>query len=289
MCGKQWKGTDKRKLLSGKLQTLIANARNYKVATTQTVLSGDTKQYGYGTSNTSAPILELLQREDPQLINRISDLIQQKLKIQKINDSELELLRTEKHKAHERKILNERLDDSERETRKLKVDSVRIQAENRVLADENKILKESLAEKRATDEQLRHERKILNERLDDSERATRKLKVDSVRIQAENRVLADENKILKESLAEKRATDEQLRKSVNIISELRNKLKKANEVKELILHEFRHLEKERDQLLDAINDGIHEVETMNRMGSRKLTAEIARIESHIPLHTPEKD
>lgn len=261
-----------KELLNCKLQTLISNAHVYKIAATQTVLSGGiANDMNCKSPITEDRILNLLKNQDSQLADRISDLVQQKLAIQKTAEADLqqlqEKMKDEKHAAVKLvKDAHKNHLEKLKHSHKMQLKQVEYQHEMQLERLRNRIIR------------LQNDEKMLKESMDNCDNELRNSKADNIKLQAENRMLSDENRTLRRGLAEKREMNEKLDKSAFLIGELREKLRNSEEAKELILQQFRLLELERDDLLEAIQDGINEVNKVNRLDDKILETEIARTE-----------
>ncbi|VIO98920.1 Uncharacterized protein BM_BM10526 [Brugia malayi] len=263
--------------LRNKLHKII-NARNCKVATTQTPLSGDMLLANYPnlkSSLTEEQIIDLLNRQDPQLsIDRISDLVKQKLAIPKSVEADMKLLRKnmkdEKYAAIRKvKEAQHRHLEKLKQNHTIQVESIKSQNDRKISGLQSHIRR------------IEEEKKIVEGKLDSCERKLRSIQASIIKIEAENRMLYEENRTFKQDFVKRHDTNQNLHKSVLLISKLKDKLRKSAETQELILQQFRLLEIERDELVEAIYNGIRDVEEVNHMGNRILAYEITKTEDQV--------
>uniref|UniRef100_A0A915Q148 Uncharacterized protein n=1 Tax=Setaria digitata TaxID=48799 RepID=A0A915Q148_9BILA len=265
-----------KQLLISRLHVLLTNAHKSKVATTQTVLSGD-KITAIGPVSGSHPteecIKNFLNSENLHLtIDRISNLVMQKLAIQK--ETEMKLFQ-KSMKDQKNAAIRKVKETQRRKLEKLKQNH-NLQMKN--IESENAMHIERL---KTSANQTKEEKEVLSDKLDSCERELRSVKASLVKIQAENRMLSEENRMFKQNLAKQREENENLYKTVLLFNELEDKLKKCEETNEMILQQFHLLETERDELVEAIRHGIYDMKEVNRLGDRILAAEIAKTENQI--------
>ncbi|VDK78057.1 unnamed protein product [Litomosoides sigmodontis] len=266
-----------RELLKEKLHRVMTNARIYKVAATQT--SPSAEMILTDDRNFKPPIneqiIDLLNRQDSHLsIDRISDLIMRKLAITKTVEADMKLFRKnmkneELAAIRKMKQTQRRHLEKIRQSHMMRLKSVECQNDLKI-----KQLKKYIR-------RMEEENKIIGEKLDSCEKKLRNREASMIKMEAEDRMLHEENRTLKQNLVNRHDGNQNLHNSVLLISELKDKLRKSERAKEVILQQFRLLEMERDELVEAIYHGIHEMEKVNRLGEKILASEVTKAEDEI--------
>ncbi|VDM95127.1 unnamed protein product [Thelazia callipaeda] len=191
----------KKKQLNMKLNTLITNARMHKVASTQTIISGEnihciTKPCISDDQISNAVVDSTSQ----QTVDRIFDLVMQKLSIQKTTETEMEI---------------RKMKDIHRED----LESVKKNYDEQLRVIERKNIQQ-INDIKHQIRQLKNEREKLQKKVDDLEKAAQNKELDFIKIEAENRMLHMENQRIKQTLAQQRDINENLEvKKANVLQD----------------------------------------------------------------------
>ncbi|KHN82387.1 hypothetical protein Tcan_14033 [Toxocara canis] len=266
-------------LLHKRIRTLALNARMYCLASTQTdpILGTDGKRsVGVQTVEelTRERILDVLRGGDRQLAEYIAEIVKEKLHAQ--SEYKHALVNLEQRLKYENDV----------QVRKLREEKLKqFEEMSRVHREQlGELHAKYLAEKEQNEEQvnqLQMENRILSEKIDALERETKQLKGDLLKCESEKRVLRDENQAISGELQKRRLESAKHQKDATIIKELKKKLLKSEDIKEIVLGEFRKLERERNELANGIADGVRRVELMNRDKTQRFFEQLMKAEKEV--------
>ncbi|VDD85826.1 unnamed protein product [Enterobius vermicularis] len=259
--------SNNQKELRRQLQLISAKARTYKVAETQTAFELEMLEDAIDEQN--EPKVMRIRLLEMLALNR--RLVSKNQKLEDDAKSLEQRLQTEyqtnleKVKEEAEKNLQFMLEEHNKELVKLK-----------------SRFKEEVEKKEKIIRFTRLEVTKLNEEVDKHERVAKQTKNDIIKLEAENRILTDENKSLRRNIQLVNVESKlYLQKEAAYIESLTRKCAESEKAKKVIIENFRHLEKERDNLAALVKANINLVRKSNEEKSKKLIKKIAMFEHQL--------
>ncbi|VDK49239.1 unnamed protein product [Anisakis simplex] len=238
-------------LLKKQIRMLLLNTRTYCVASTQTdpiLETEDRRSEGVQTVEelNREYVMDVVKKDDRELVEFIQQIIHER-SVDRAEHRrallELEQRLKDEHLIEIGKLRGEKLRDFEElsssHRQKLSAINAKFLAEKELNAE--------------LECRMQREGQRLNQRVGALEDEVNGLKDDHIKYESEVRALRKENEALSSELQWRRVQSANRYRNMDIIKDLKEKLAKSDDLKEIVLGEYRKLEMERDALAKALN------------------------------------